>query len=139
MVYNTTFIDPNRNVKFFDRPWREDTKWTFVNLTPAGSLILMNWRSMISYLSYYLYMPVQTLKNVQKLTHYRTKLFSLQEEQARSSPGKDCTDDGSFFVSHIRRHRHEFTRAVSCQPETSTRATTDDNENQSFPLVFRGI
>lgn len=37
---------------FFNRLWREDTWWTFVNLTPAGSLILMSWKSRISSLLY---------------------------------------------------------------------------------------
>lgn len=30
----------------FNRPWRKDTKWTFVNLIQAGSLTRTNWRSM---------------------------------------------------------------------------------------------
>lgn len=68
--------------------------------------------------------------------HYHAALFSLQEEQARRSPREDRTDDGSFFIPHIHRHRHEFTRAASREPETSTGAATGDEEKPRFSLVF---
>lgn len=69
------------------------------------------------------------LADFEKLVEtYVTALFSLQEEQARCSPGEDRTDDGSFLISRVCRHRHEFTRAASREPETSTRAATDDEE-----------
>lgn len=39
------FANEKKN-QTFNRPWRKDTKWTFVNLIQAGSLTRTNWRSM---------------------------------------------------------------------------------------------
>lgn len=46
MEHCNAFIEHHIS-NYFNRAWRKDTKWTFVNLTPAGSVIPMSWRGAV--------------------------------------------------------------------------------------------
>lgn len=134
--FQTTFIDPNYIFRLVtqavDRGYKvdfcePDTTWKF------------DPRELEKYdfLNYHITLTEQRIhwKEYRNVRHH-TALLSLQEEQARRSPGEDCADDGSFLITYIHRHRHEFTRAASREPETSTRAATKDDETPRFLLVF---
>ena len=96
--------------------------------TPAGSLILMSSRSKISNFFFNFYLCLQARADLEKHIVLSPLRFPPKEEQAWRAVGEDCTYDGSFFVSHIHRHRHDFTGATSREPETSTGAAADEAE-----------